>query len=314
MVSYHLLRECIAATTWQIKERSDHMRKSTQFARMLIVTCLLLGAGNSYALFMLVEEPSDTKLSPNQKYVLVMLSNRSLKEELERFQEHAERIKRIRSTYKESGLYLNDDTHKLLWRLEWYDTYVYDALWLSDNGKSLIRLDNSEAKLHFYVDGKIISEHRVPEMSSAFWHNLGLRGSVELNDQQNTFDCTSNYGDRYSFDINTGAIITRSNSRKTYVLAAAILVLVVGVLIALRPSTLRSGTRLKVRIAALILSFFVIFLLYRWTHSAFYPPFSEMEEALAKPWRPWARLMLSAIVAVVMLLTQAYLALRRPSP
>jgi heme A synthase len=66
-----------------------------------------------------------------------------------------------------------------------------------------------------------------------------------------------------------------------------------------------------IRFCALAATFFVLYLLWNWTYDAFYPPVNQIDEALTKPWRPWARLALSAILAVLMLGTQAFIAVRR---
>jgi hypothetical protein len=50
--------------------------------------------------------------------------------------------------------------------------------------------------------------------------------------------------------------------------------------------------------------------LYHWTMDAFYPQSSELAEALAKPWRPWARLAFSAIMFVGLLVTEVYVLVR----
>ena len=68
---------------------------------------------------------------------------------------------------------------------------------------------------------------------------------------------------------------------------------------------------LIVQLGGLVITFFVICRLWQWPFVAFYPPFDQLDEAFAKPWRPWARLALSAILAVMMLTVQAFIALRR---
>jgi hypothetical protein len=70
-------------------------------------------------------------------------------------------------------------------------------------------------------------------------------------------------------------------------------------------------TSLIIQFCTLVLTFFVLYLLWHWTYAAFYPPMDQMDEAFAKPWRPWARLVLSAILAFLMLGTQAFIAVRR---
>jgi heme A synthase len=70
-------------------------------------------------------------------------------------------------------------------------------------------------------------------------------------------------------------------------------------------------TGLVIQLIALIATFLILYFLWQWTYDAFYPPLDQIDEAFAKPWRPWARLAFTAILAVLMLGTQAYVAARR---
>lgn len=66
---------------------------------------------------------------------------------------------------------------------------------------------------------------------------------------------------------------------------------------------------LQVLIVLMGLAWFAsLYWLWGWTYDAFYPPLAEWDVALAKPWRPWARLLLAAILTMLTLGTMGYIA------
>jgi hypothetical protein len=67
-------------------------------------------------------------LSTDGKYVFVMLSPRPAEQELKSYnEEHQKVVKAIRDTYKQSGLYKNDDFTNPLWTVDWYRRSVVVA-------------------------------------------------------------------------------------------------------------------------------------------------------------------------------------------
>lgn len=129
----------------------------------------------------------------------------------------ADEAKELRDKYKASGLYPDDKSTTPLWTADWYS---YEVL-LSPEGKYLVRMGpwasglSSEA-FTFFADGKELKKYVISDLikdssklSRTVSHFTWLQYKY-INDTGDTFDVETVDGGRFTFDLNTGEILTQS--------------------------------------------------------------------------------------------------------
>ena len=154
---------------------------------------------------------SYTQATPDGRHVFVMISPLTPEEEASSWEEpFASEIRVLRRTYKESGLYRTDGTADPLWTVDWYCSGVKV---LSD-GVHLVRLtswaSDGEEAVAFFARGRKIRSYTVEELmlfpalkSGPFWTD-----ESSLDDSNARYEISTVLGERYVFDVTTGAILS----------------------------------------------------------------------------------------------------------
>jgi gamma-glutamylcyclotransferase (GGCT)/AIG2-like uncharacterized protein YtfP len=163
-------------------------------------------------------------IAPGGKYVFVMISPGSVKDEVRGWnQETADEIREIRQTYHRTGTYRNDGSTEPLWTVDWYAYGVQ----ISSDGVHLIRpgpwavfqkgmpLDLDQEAVSFFAKDELIRTYQIGELvndSSSLdktvshfrWKKQGgLSGEYE-------YTITTLEGHRFVFDIRSGEIVKAS--------------------------------------------------------------------------------------------------------
>jgi hypothetical protein len=149
-----------------------------------------------------------TKLSPDERYLFVMISPNPPEEDRGPWRS-------IREKYSQSGLYRNDGSTTPIWTVHWYG---FEAAPLSDSVHLVRRgpwatSSKSEA-VSFFANGKLLRTYTVSDLvaipalmehsvSHFFW-----RDDEQLHDQEKTYLIMTKHGEHYLFDISTGDILS----------------------------------------------------------------------------------------------------------
>lgn len=150
------------------------------------------------------------QLSPNGKYVFVMLSKTP---------DQGGIVDTLKQRYPHSGLYRADNSRKPLWRVNWYASRVHvssDGIHLVRLGRVLISSINGKPEMtqlaiSFYKNGKLTRKYSVGELTGGAaaliksgdgfkWHKR-----IAFDDSSEKLDVTTITGQKYLFDIKSGS-------------------------------------------------------------------------------------------------------------
>ncbi len=199
---------------------------------------------------------SYTKPSPGGRFIFVMIPQGTLDDEMRHWNEETKaKIRAIRQTYTQSGLYRNDGSSTPLWTVDWY---AYDADVASDGihlvrcGPWASRLD--EEAFSFFASGKLVRTYAISELidsESDLPHTASHFGWCErrrLDDAALRYAVSTTDGNSFVFDITNGVIVqeARRAPDRHWVGFAAISAVLVG-FIALAGFTLLARRRRKAR-------------------------------------------------------------------
>lgn len=183
----------------------------------LIAALVLATLGGS----MRADEPAPprtyTRLAPGGRYLFVMLAPMPAEAEAQFAGTAADSIRALRLRYARSGLYANDGSAAPLWTVDWYAAGID----VSSDGVHLIRHGpwasaTSDEALSFFADGRLLRSYRISELvdnerhlrhtvSHFFWEE-----ESRFDDARSEYALTTVDGNRFVFDVRTGAIVSES--------------------------------------------------------------------------------------------------------
>lgn len=207
--------------------------------RILGLAALVLALGVSSAIAGLGVSVSRTVVSPNGKYVLVLLTpdeERSWREEYDpkdsswpkdEIRRHHESIKNqeaVEAKYSQSGLYRNDGSTDLIWPIEYLPTCK--DIHVSDDGVHVVSaflnwdwesISERGSAVDFFAQGQRFASYYESQLLTAYVPRLVLHGLMNIpeptctnatfNEGAQTFDIETNWGDSFRFDVTTGKLI-----------------------------------------------------------------------------------------------------------
>ena len=159
------------------------------------------------------EANSYEQLSPNGKYVFVMLSKSP---------DTGGKVDTLKQRYPHSGLYRANNSRKSLWRVNWYSSHVH----ISSDGMHLVRIgmtnitaingkpNMAQLALSFYRNGTLIKkyliENLIPDPRSLFKSRGGFewQNRIAFDDASGRLEATLVTGQVKTFDTKTGNIIS----------------------------------------------------------------------------------------------------------
>lgn len=170
-------------------------------------------------------------LSPNEKFVFVMISPLPLKEELASWNEKKQaELKGIRAKYKTSGLYKNDGSIEPLWTVDWYRHQVAVASdgvhlvrsgpWpIREGGFEKLEVTKDELKqeaITFFAKGKLLRQYAIAELvddpkklelsvSHFMW-----RKEARIIDKKSQLEIVTHDGNRLLYDLATAKLVEKN--------------------------------------------------------------------------------------------------------
>ncbi|CAN5633409.1 hypothetical protein BH09PLA1_BH09PLA1_06490 [soil metagenome] len=194
---------------------------------------------------------SYTKPSPDGRFLFVMLPRATLDDEMRRWNEETTaKLRAIRQTYTQSGLYRNDGSSTPLWTVDWYSYDVdvaSDGIHLVRHGPWASRTD--QEAFSFFANGKLVRIYAISELidlkfllSQSVSHFQWSDGGW-LDDAALRYAISTKDGNTFVFDITSGAIVqeTRHARMKKWAAFAIIAVVVVALIV-------RAARRRKIRV------------------------------------------------------------------
>lgn len=184
---------------------------------------------------------SFTKPSPDGRFLFVMIPRSTLDNEMPHWNEETKaKIRAIRQTYTQSGLYRNDGTSTPLWTVDWY---AYDVDVASD-GIHLVRHGPwascvDQEAFSFLANGKLVRTYAVSELIDLKFllphsvsHFQWSHGS-RLDDAALRYAVSTKDGNSFVFDITDGSIVqeTRYARIMKWTGFAAIPIVIVGLIV-----------------------------------------------------------------------------------
>jgi hypothetical protein len=178
---------------------------------LLLITAAL-GLAGLAAADSLAPARSYTRVTPDGRHVLVMLS--SWPGDADGSTPEAREVRRIRRSYPRSGLYRNDGSATPLWTVDWWAQHVEPA----SDGVHMVRrslaVSSAAAEaVAFFKGGKLLRSYRINELVDdparlprSVSHLHWLQES-RLDDVGLQYFVTTVEGKRFVFDSRTGAIV-----------------------------------------------------------------------------------------------------------
>jgi hypothetical protein len=177
---------------------------------------------------------SYNEVAPGGKYVFVMIAPGTVEDEVRRWnQETAAGIREIRRVYTRSGLYRNDGSAEPLWTVDWYD----DGVKVASDGAHLIRLGPlpnlpqdrkaplgsalDQEALSFFANGQLVRTYRIgelvnhPDLLPRSASHFTWLAEARFDDARLEYALTTEDGNRFVFDVRTGAIVSEFRSART---------------------------------------------------------------------------------------------------
>jgi hypothetical protein len=198
--------------------------------RRLLVGLMVL-VGTAWSSPVRADSPVDpwtyTVVSPGGKYLFVMLSPLLAEDELRRNPNGAGN--EIRRTHSQSGLYRNDGSTVPLWTVDWYAFGVKVASdgvhlirpgpWTDTGprGSPLTPALNGEA-ISFFANGQLLRTYRInelvddPEQLQRSVSHVRWEKDGQFDDGRMEYTLTTLDGNRFVFDVRTGAIVSESRA------------------------------------------------------------------------------------------------------
>jgi hypothetical protein len=189
-----------------------------------------------------VQPYSYRKISDGGKFVFVMIVQNPFEMDP---QFPREEIRAIRNRYKQSGLYLNDDSETPIWTVDWYE--YPSGLEIASGGVHLVRWDSSpyfnrnapaspqydQKVLSFYANGKLLRSYSVNAIinrPAALAHSVShfqWLDRQEFDDAKMRYNLWTKEGNWFEFDVKTGEIVDRSQSQIVSIASSSIAVWIV---------------------------------------------------------------------------------------
>ena len=164
------------------------------------------------------EEKSYEQLSPNGKYVFVMLSKTP---------DTGGKVDTLKARYRHSGLYRANNHRKSLWRVNWYSSRVH----ISSDGAHLARIGRTSVSpvgdkpnmaqlaLAFYNNGNLIKKYTIEDLirdpRSLFKSKDGFewQNRIAFDDSSKSLEVALVTGQTKVFDIKSGSMTGPKNAK-----------------------------------------------------------------------------------------------------
>jgi hypothetical protein len=158
---------------------------------------------------------SYTKPSSDGRFLFVMIPRGTLDDEMRHWNEETKaKIRAIRQTYTQSGLYRNDGSSTPLWTVDWYAYDVdvaSDGIHLVRDGPWASRTD--QEAFSFFADGKLVRTYAIAELidlkfllSHSVSHFQWSEGG-RLDDAALRYAVSTKDGNSFVFDVTNGSIV-----------------------------------------------------------------------------------------------------------
>jgi hypothetical protein len=162
---------------------------------------------------------TNTKHSPDGRFILVNICPESLEEELAACSSESGRIKTrsIRATYPKSGLYRNDDAKKPLWTYEgrWAvnpiiapdgQYVIFEGDWTWDKyGLHAVEFTRNGKTIREYLDVDMITQWRLKALLNGRTPPSCTR--TYFDSRRMTYTMRTSQGEEFTFDVTTGDIV-----------------------------------------------------------------------------------------------------------
>jgi hypothetical protein len=186
------------------------MRRETGFVVASLIISMLTAC--PAILFAESVEHSYEQMSPNGKYVFVMLTKSSDK---------AGKVDTLKKHFSHSGLYRTNGSQKSLWRINWYASEVH----VSSDGEHLVRIGRADVAsmngkpnmaqlaIAFYKNGNLTKKYlvgdlvsdpaRLPKSAAGFqWQKR-----IAFDDETKRLEVTLVTGQNKIFAVNSGNMV-----------------------------------------------------------------------------------------------------------
>jgi hypothetical protein len=183
--------------------------------------------------------------SPDGRHVFVMISPLSEARDLEIWNEETQnRIRAIRGKFPGSGMYRNDGTSEPLWTVDWY-AYSVDV---PSGGDYVVRYTTGgdgwgkQPALAFYQRGALLRAYEIGDLITipTLIDHGDWREQRTLDDAGRLVHVTTELGDRYVFDVQTGEIVSRFRPVRYAIVGTGLTVVVVAIWLVKRHRRRRS--------------------------------------------------------------------------
>ena len=184
----------------------------TRRVKFFVVMMVMLFFAASPAALFADDDQSYEQLSPNGKYLFVMLTKTPAK---------VGRVDTLKSKYDYSGLYKANRPAKPLWRVNWYSKSVHvssDGIHLVRMGRPLVEAmngkpDMAQLALAFYKNGNLLRRYFIKDIiskpSKLVKSGKGFQWQkrIAFDDESGKLSVTLITGQTKVFSVKTGNII-----------------------------------------------------------------------------------------------------------
>jgi hypothetical protein len=189
------------------------IRSTDLFAVLVFFVAVTVGQS---AMAYLPHPASWKQESEDRRYVLVMVSPLPVEGDAGHPSFDGNEIRKIRAKYTQSGLYRNDGSTSPLWTIEYFSRAP--KVYIAPDEKHIIIAAYSDTFAGgFYANGNRLARYGVDDLVSLVLLKSVLTGrrtactDSDFDAQTMTYTVTTNQGEQFLFDVNTGRMVgTRS--------------------------------------------------------------------------------------------------------
>jgi hypothetical protein len=126
---------------------------------------------------------------------------------------YAAQIRKLRQTYRVSGLYRNDESTLPLWVVDWYARHIE----IASDGVHLVRsgsaaMSPSDQAIAFFANGQMLRSYSVADLVDLPWllprsvSHIMWRSEGRFDNTTMTYTIWTKHGERFVFDVTTGTM------------------------------------------------------------------------------------------------------------